>query len=183
MNKTKLSKFLSLVLRHKPEAIGLTLDSEGWVAVDDLLACLKSAGKTTNRRELEEVVAENNKQRFRFSEDGQRIRANQGHSIAVDLKLEPCTPPEKLYHGTATRFLSSIYADGLVPGSRQHVHLSGDRETAEVVGRRHGKPVILVVDAEAMHRDGKQFYISDNGVWLTDAVLPEFIAEEAREVG
>ncbi|MEM6916531.1 MAG: RNA 2'-phosphotransferase, partial [Verrucomicrobiota bacterium] len=144
MNKTRLSKMLSFVLRHEPEAIGLKLDSEGWAQVDELLACLRESGKSASRSELEEVVAQNNKQRFRFSDDGLRIRANQGHSIQIDLKLEPATPPHQLYHGTATRFLSSIFADGLVPGSRQHVHLSAERSTALAVGRRHGKPVTLL---------------------------------------
>ena len=177
MNKTKLSKMLSYVLRHQPEAINLKLDSEGWAHVDELIQCLKQAGKETTLSQLEAVVAENNKQRFKFSEDGLRIRANQGHSVDIDLKLDPRDPPEELYHGTATRFLSKINEEGLKPGSRRHVHLSEDRSTAKAVGQRHGKPVILIVRSGEMHRSGHTFYQSDNGVWLTESVPPAFFSE------
>lgn len=170
MNNIRLSKTLSLVLRHDPQHLGLQLDPGGWVEVDDLLARLSSTGKEVSRERLETVVAENNKQRFSFSEDGLRIRANQGHSVPVDLGLSPLEPPEVLYHGTATRFLESILEKGLLPGSRQHVHLSHEKETAVTVGRRHGKPAVLTVRAGEMHRKGTAFFRSDNGVWLTDHV-------------
>lgn len=171
----KRSKFLSLVLRHKPEEIGLVLDEQGWANVEELLKLLDKAGKPTTRELLDRVVAENDKKRFAFSGDGTRIRASQGHSVEIDLDLPPSTPPAMLYHGTATRFLDSILEKGLVPGSRRHVHLSVDIETATKVGARHGKPAILTVDAAAMHRAGHVFFVSANGVWLTDAVPREFI--------
>lgn len=126
---------------------------------------------------LEKVVADNDKQRFSFSDDGQKIRANQGHSVQVDLKLEPQTPPDILYHGNVERFLESIRQEGLIPGSRQHVHLSADTKTATAVGSRRGKPIILEIAAAQMHRDGYHFFISQNGVWLTDKVPPEYIAK------
>jgi putative RNA 2'-phosphotransferase len=177
MNKRLVgtSKFLSLVLRHQPEVIGLALDAEGWVEVDELLAACRNHGKKVTRAILEEVVATNDKKRFTFSADRRRIRANQGHSIAVDLKLEPRSPPEFLYHGTVERFLDSIRRQGLTRGERHHVHLSPDRRTAERVGSRRGKPVLLIVEAERMHRDGHTFYVSDNGVWLTDAVPAKYL--------
>lgn len=166
----QLSKFLSLILRHEPGKIGLTLDEAGWADVDELLAKLSKHGKAISRQQLEQVVAENDKQRFRFNEDGTRIRANQGHSIAVDLALTPQVPPDILYHGTATRFLDAIRREGLTRQSRQQVHLTADQATARKVGQRHGKAVILTVDAAAMAHAGHLFYQSDNGVWLTDHV-------------
>ncbi|MCB0062887.1 MAG: RNA 2'-phosphotransferase, partial [Caldilineaceae bacterium] len=172
---TRFSKLLSLILRHDPGRIGLTLDAGGWADVDELLTKAAQAGHKISREQLAAVVAQNNKQRFRFNEDGTRIRANQGHSIPVDLGLEAQTPPPVLYHGTATRFLDSIRAEGLNRRSRQHVHLSADIETARKVGQRHGKPVILTVDAAAMHGDGHTFYRSDNGVWLVDAVPTAYL--------
>lgn len=171
----RLSKFLSLVLRHEPERIGITLDSNGWVAVDDLLAAADRAGKPISREHLDLVVATNDKKRFAFSSDGSRIRASQGHSVEVDLDLPPAAPPERLFHGTATRFLDTIRAEGLRPQSRQHVHLSPDEETAIKVGQRHGKPVVLVVLAGELHRDGNVFYRSENGVWLTAAVPARYL--------
>lgn len=171
----RTSKFLSLVLRHQPEAIGLTLDDGGWVEVDRLIAQAVAHGKPLDRELLEEIVATNDKKRFAFSPDGRRIRASQGHSVRVELGLSPQTPPATLFHGTATRFLASIEAQGLVPGSRQHVHLSADVETAERVGARHGKPLVLPIQAAAMHRDGHVFFLSENGVWLTDAVPVRYI--------
>lgn len=170
-----LSKFLSLVLRHKPETIGLTLDANGWTEVDALIERANKSGKRLTRPLLEEIVENNDKKRFAFSEDGTCIRASQGHSVTVDLALEPQTPPETLYHGTATRFVDSIRQTGLRAGSRQHVHLSLDEETARKVGQRHGKPIILRVKAGEMHRSGSTFYVSANGVWLTDGVLPEYL--------
>lgn len=173
----QISKLLSLVLRHQPEAIGLTLDEQGWADVDDLLQRLADQGKPVTRECLAEVVATNAKQRFRLSDDGQRIRANQGHSLAVLLDLTPLTPPATLFHGTATRFLPAILAEGLTRRQRQHVHLSADSATATAVGQRHGKPVVLALDAAAMHRDGYLFYRSDNGVWLTDQVPPRYLRQ------
>jgi putative RNA 2'-phosphotransferase len=171
----KISKFLSFVLRHKPQAIDITLDAEGWVAVDELLAAAARHGQPVTRQQLEEVVATNDKQRFSFSPDGQFIRANQGHSVEVDLGLVPIEPPELLYHGTVERFLDSIRANGLLRGKRHHVHLSGDRETAARVGQRRGRPVVLVVEAGRMHRDGHPFFRSENGVWLTETVPPKYL--------
>lgn len=173
----KFSKFLSLVLRHRPQTLGLTLDSSGWVAVDVLLAAMRARGMAVDQAKLERVVAENDKQRFAFSEDGTKIRANQGHSIQVALGLEPRTPPDLLYHGTAVKTLASIRSQGLVKGRRHAVHLSPDAETAKKVGQRHGEPVVLVVQAGRMAGDGYIFTCSENGVWLTDRVPPEYIGE------
>jgi putative RNA 2'-phosphotransferase len=171
----RTSKLLSLLLRHKPQAIGIALDAEGWVAVDDLLAGLAAQGRPITRQQLDEIVATNDKKRFAFSADGLRIRANQGHSVEVDLGLVPVEPPELLYHGTVERFLDSIRRRGLLRGNRHHVHLSPDRETATRVGQRRGRPVVLVVEAGRMHRDGHLFYRSENGVWLTDSVLAQYL--------
>ena len=171
----RTSKFLSLVLRHDPGKIGLRLDDAGWAGVDALLSAAASAGVRIDRPTLERVVAENDKKRFAFSEDGKRIRASQGHSVDVDLGLQPRTPPELLYHGTATRFVDSIREQGLRSASRTHVHLSADEATAISVGQRHGRPVVLTIAAGRMHRDGHAFYRSDNGVWLTNAVPAQYI--------
>jgi putative RNA 2'-phosphotransferase len=171
------SKFLSYVLRHAPESIGLTLDANGWVAVDELLAKAGAAGRRLDRTTLEEIVATSDKKRFTLSDDGSRIRAAQGHSVEVALGLQPVTPPGTLYHGTATRFLDAIRAEGLKPGSRQQVHLSADAATATAVGSRHGKPVVLRVAAGAMHVAGHSFFRADNGVWLTDHVPSQFLSE------
>ena len=173
----QLSKFLSYVLRHRPDEIGTQLDRQGWVDVDILLKQASANGYPLTRRLLEEIVSTNNKQRFSFSADGQKIRANQGHSVAIDLGLEPQTPPVVLYHGTALHFLESIFAIGLRPGDRHHVHLSQDAETALKVGQRHGKAVILQVAAQQMHVDGHLFFCSDNGVWLTDQVAPQYLTQ------
>lgn len=172
----KHSRFLSLVLRHHPETIGLSLDEQGWVEVTDLLAKMNAAGRKIDRAELEQVLATNDKQRFAFSEDGLRIRASQGHSIAVDLALKPEVPPKELFHGTADRNLESIQTRGVLSGQRQQVHLSCDHETAIKVGSRHGKPIVLSINAEAMHEAGHEFFLSENGVWLTDRVPPEFVS-------
>ena len=169
------SKFFSLILRHQPETIGISLDENGWVDVDELLSKAAQHGKSISRSLLERVVRENDKQRFALSEDGLRIRANQGHSVQVDLELKPQTPPAELFHGTVPRFLDSIREQGLVAGARQHVHLSVDRETATKVGTRRGKPVILVIDAQQMHEDGHKFYLSENKVWLADEVPANYI--------
>ncbi len=175
MKDKDISRFLSLILRHKPEEIGIRLDAHGWVEVKTLLQALQKHGRTIDRQKLEEIVAENNKQRFAFDETGTRIRANQGHSVAIDLDLPASVPPDYLFHGTAESFISSIQKTGLQKQTRQHVHLSTNRDTATQVGSRHGKPCILVVRAGKMQEAGFQFYISDNGVWLTDHVPVEFI--------
>jgi putative RNA 2'-phosphotransferase len=169
------SKFLSLVLRHQPEAIGLSLDNAGWANVAELIQLANNHKHPLTLELLQEVVITNDKKRFAFSADGAKIRASQGHSVAVDLELPVVIPPEFLYHGTATRFLESIKQQGLLPGSRQHVHLSADRTTAIKVGQRHGKPIVLVVAAQQMHESGCKFYHSDNGVWLVGAVPVQFI--------
>ncbi|MFL6635963.1 MAG: RNA 2'-phosphotransferase [Massilia sp.] len=161
------SKLLSYVLRHRPDSIGLQLDANGWADVDVLLQCLAEHGKPVGRELLDRVVVGNDKQRFAFDATRTRIRASQGHSIQVDLALEPAQPPDMLYHGTASRFLKSILASGLRAGNRQHVHLSGDVGTARRVGARYGFPVILQVDTARMRADGAVFYRADNGVWLT----------------
>jgi len=172
-NSIKISKFLSFVLRHKPEAIGLSLDAEGWADVDELI---HKADVPISHALLYKVVSENDKKRFVLSGDKKLIRANQGHSIEVDLGLKPAEPPKILYHGTATRFLDSIYLSGLLPQNRQYVHLSPDFETATKVGERHGKSVVLIISALAMHQEDHQFFQAHNGVWLIKAVPENFIS-------
>jgi len=174
------SKALTLLLRHKPQQAGLKLDDKGWRAVSDLLAGWQAAGFSPelNRRLLLETVELCPKQRFALSEDGERIRASQGHSIGVDLGLDPLEPPALLWHGTAEKSLEAILAEGLIKGRRDHVHLSPDRETAAAVGRRHGRLVLLRIDSAAMAAAGFSFYVSANGVWLTESVPPEFIFKE-----
>lgn len=172
----KDSKFLAGVLRHNPGKIGVSLDAAGWVDVDVLLAALKRRGRRIDRARLDFVVEHNNKKRFEYDGSGARIRASQGHSVPVDLGYEPQDPPETLYHGTATRSLDSIFAEGLLPGGRHHVHLSMDVETAVKVGSRHGKPVVLLVAAARMRADGRAFFRSTNGVWLTEHVAPEYLS-------
>ncbi|MEL6687939.1 MAG: RNA 2'-phosphotransferase [Pseudomonadota bacterium] len=162
-----ISKFLSYVLRHKPDAIGLTLDAEGWADIGELIA---KADMPLSHDRLKNIVATNDKKRFSISRDGLSIRANQGHSLDVDLGLTAKAPPEQLYHGTARRFLESIMKEGLLPQSRQHVHLSQDYETATLVGQRHGKPVVLTIPALEMHQHGYEFFQAQNGVWLTKTV-------------
>lgn len=177
--RTQLSKLLSLVLRHQPEHIGLKLDVQGWVATEELLRCLAASGRPTTLAQLQDVVATSDKRRFAFSDDGLRIRANQGHSVEVELGLTPQFPPDRLFHGTATRFVPSILARGLNKQARHHVHLSANEQTAGSVGRRYGQLALLVVDARAMANDGHSFYRSDNDVWLTDAVPPSYIQVQA----
>lgn len=171
-DRAAASKCTGLVLRHAPGAAGLTLAPEGWVAVADLVA---GSGGRLSEALVRESVATRDKQRFSLSDDGCDIRANQGHSIAVDLGLTPEAPPARLFHGAATRFLPSIRTGGLVPLSRQYVHLSPSAETAVTVGRRHGKPAVLTIDARRMQADGHAFFLSRNGVWLTKAVPPAYI--------
>ena len=171
-----VSKFLAKHLRHAPEALGLTLQPGGWMSVDALLAASARAGFAIAYDELIECVETNDKQRFSFDDTGDLIRANQGHSVAVDLQLEEKTPPNELYHGTVERFLAAILAEGLKKGKRHHVHLSTEIETARKVGARRGKPVILRVDAARMHVAGHKFFESANKVWLTDAVPVAFLS-------
>ncbi|NIP23489.1 MAG: RNA 2'-phosphotransferase [Phycisphaerae bacterium] len=172
----KISKFLSYVLRHHPRSIGIELDEHGWADVSELRRGAEQSGFSFTLDELNAVLEENNKQRFSFSEDGRRIRAKYGHSIAVDLGYSPVVPPEILYHGTAKRNLESIRADGLKKGNRYYVHLSPDTKTAISVGQRHGKPIILEVLSGKMHSDGYTFYLcSESKVWLIGCVPPEFI--------
>lgn len=179
MNKeiTKISKFLSYVLRHKPDAIGLNLDENGWADIDQLIhqAGLDASNPNLTRDLICQAVETNDKKRFALSPDNKKIRANQGHSIQVDLALIPQCPPDILYHGTATRFLQSILKEGLKAGSRNHVHLSENIETARQVGMRYGKAVILIIDAGKMHAQGYPFFKSENGVWLTEHIPAEFI--------
>lgn len=178
MDKTrqvKISKYLSKHLRHEPERLGLILAPGGWVSVEELLAACRQNHFPVTRDELEEVVASSDKQRFAFDPTGTRIRANQGHSTEVDLQLAPVAPPALLYHGTAEPTIEPILRDGLCKMARHHVHLSCDVETARNVGARHGRPVILAVDADGMQRDGYTFYRSANGVWLVDSVPPQYL--------
>ena len=169
-NLDKLSKFISLVLRHKPDAAGITLDEHGWANVDELLAGVNHSGRKINMEILEEIVKTDSKQRYSFNQDKTLIRANQGHSVLVDVELKEQEPPEFLYHGTAARFLKSIEAEGLKPMSRLYVHLSNDVETALTVGKRHGEAVLLKIYSGDMYKNGEKFYLSENGVWLTKAV-------------
>ncbi|WP_172202591.1 RNA 2'-phosphotransferase [Niveibacterium sp. COAC-50] len=171
----RLSKFMSLVLRHQPELIGIALDHAGWVAIDELVTRANAAGKPLTHACIREVVATSDKQRFAISDDGLRIRANQGHSVEVELGLAPAEPPDVLLHGTARRFLSAILREGLVKGARHHVHLTTDLGIAGAVGRRYGELVLLSVAAARMRADGHVFYRSDNGVWLTDMVPPRYL--------
>lgn len=171
----KISTFMSLVLRHKPQEIGLILDENGWINVEEFLSQMNAYMYKINREELEYIVENNDKKRFAFSEDKTRLRANQGHSISIDLALEPTEPPPFLYHGTVAKFLSSIKLEGLKKMSRQHVHLSKDLETATKVGNRRGNAIILSIRTGEMHQDGFQFFCSDNGVWLTDHVPAKYI--------
>lgn len=172
----RISKTLSLWLRHKPEAGGLRLSPEGWAETEDVLKALQDRNLPGDPDTLNRVVETNDKKRFELSADGRLIRARQGHSVEMDLALEPVAPPDILFHGTVERFLPAILSEGLKPMKRQHVHLSGDRETARRVGARRGKPVILTVASGEMAKAGHSFYLSTNGVWLTDTVAPEFLS-------
>jgi putative RNA 2'-phosphotransferase len=178
--RRQTSKFLSFVLRHEPEAIGIELDERGWVEIDVLLARANAHGRSISRAHLEEVVATNDKHRFEIDPSGARIRASQGHSVEVDLGYEPVEPPELLYHGTPAASVASIRAEGIDKRSRHDVHLSADVDTAKKVGTRRGEAVVLVVRAGAMHRAGHVFHRSTNGVWLTERVPPEFIESEVE---
>ena len=173
---TEISKLIALVLRHKPDELGIRLDPHGWANTDELVGKINEI-QPFGMEQLEEIVRTDNKQRYSFNTDKTLIRANQGHSIPVDLGLEPVSPPAVLWHGTGEKYIESIREKGLLPKGRQHVHLSAEPETAVTVGKRHGKPVLLSVDAAKMAQDGYAFYCSENGVWLTDAVPREYLNE------
>jgi putative RNA 2'-phosphotransferase len=179
MNKTLMhtSKFISLVLRHKPEEIGLQLDENGWADVNELIEKMNRKGGKLDREKLNEIVATNEKKRFAFNEDHTKIRASQGHSIEVDVQLPVAIPPDVLFHGTAEKNVEAILAEGLVRRNRLHVHLSDKPDTATQVGQRHGKPVLLLVNAKAMHNEGLSFYLSANGVWLADEVPAQYLSK------
>ncbi len=173
--KVKISKFLSLILRHQPEVVGLTLEENGWIPVEKLIKACADYGKPLTLTELREVVETNDKKRFAFDETETKIRASQGHSVEVEIEFEKRTPPQILYHGTAEKNVSVIFNEGLKKMSRHHVHLSSETETATKVGMRYGKPVIFKVDTAAMLAENFEFFISANGVWLVDEVPPKFL--------
>ena len=173
--RTHVSKYLSLHLRHQPERLGLTLEPGGWVGVDLLLAACAHEQFPISRAELDEVVATSDKKRFAFDDTQTRIRANQGHSVEIDLQLDPVAPPYVLFHGTATRFLDAILREGLKKMARHHVHLSAEVATAQQVGARHGVAAILEIDAVSMSRDSFDFFCSANGVWLVDSVPARYL--------
>jgi len=175
MSFVEISRFLSYVLRHNPGALGVHMEKNGWVSVAELMRKMNEQGKNINFDLLQSVVLEDDKQRYSFNEDATKIRANQGHSIAIDLKLVPVVPVECLYHGTAARNITSIKVQGLLKQQRHHVHLSENQDSAERVGARYGKPVILTILAGSMNKAGYLFYRSENNVWLTDVVPPTFI--------
>lgn len=175
MSKDKLSVFISLILRHKPEEIGITLDEHGWAKVEDLITGINNSGRRIDMEILEEIVRTDNKQRYSFNEDKTKIRANQGHSIPVAIEFKELEPPNTLYHGTAEKSLEGIKHQGIKSMSRLYVHLSKDTETAIQVGKRHGECFVLAIDANRMYRNGIKFYLSENGVWLTEYVDPKYI--------
>ena len=178
---TSLSKFISLILRHKPEEIGITLDRHGWADTAQLIKGIRSTGRRIDTETLERIVRNDEKQRYSFSENGKKIRANQGHSIPVEVEMRTAVPPARLYHGTAEKALESIMQNGILKMNRLYVHLSGDIETAFKVGSRHGKPVVLIIDTAAMSSDGYVFKISENGVWQSENIPQMYIAEIIRE--
>lgn len=176
MSQVQTSKFLSLILRHNPGAVGIELDQNGWANIDELLEKMCNHGTPIDRKSLYEIVAADNKQRYKIHEDGERIRANQGHSIAVDLQLVEAKPPDLLFHGTSTKNAEAIRnAGGIVPMSRQYVHLSSNFNTAVSVGRRHGEVIVLEVHSGRMYDDGYKFYRSENGVWLANEIPMAYI--------
>ncbi|MBS4893775.1 MAG: RNA 2'-phosphotransferase [Veillonella parvula] len=176
MNDTKISRYISLILRHKPEIIGLKLDSRGWGSVKSLLDGLNEQGNNVTMNDLERIVREDDKQRYSFNHDKTNIRANQGHSIKVDLELKPIKPPKILFHGTGKKYLESILSKGVIKKTRQYVHLSDNLDTAANVGLRHGELVVLLIDAERMYKDGIKFYLSENKVWLCNYIDPKYIS-------
>lgn len=171
----RFSKFLSLVLRHKPDTIKLALTKDGWAEVDELIEKSRQSGVSLTKEILNKIVEQGNKKRFSFSEDGQKIRANYGHSIPVDLSASSQQPPEILFHGTAMHFLESIRQEGLLPQTRLFVHLTPDKESAIQIGKRHGKPLVFCIQARKMHRDGFKFYDTESDIWLTEWVPLEYI--------
>ena len=177
MSKNEVSKFISLILRHKPETIGISMDEHGWANVDELLAGIQKSFDITPEM-LDEIVRTDSKQRYAFNEDKSLIRANQGHSIPVDVELEEKEPPEFLWHGTGKKYVDSIDKQGLIPKSRLYVHLSVDDETAKKVGKRHGEPILYHVKAKQMYKDGYKFYLSVNGVWLTAEVPLKYLEKK-----
>lgn len=177
MGLKETSKYMSLILRHKPETIGISLDEHGWANVDKLIAGISKTHEI-NMDILEEIVSSDEKQRYSFNDDKTKIRANQGHSIQVDVELEEKEPPMILWHGTGEKFVASIDEQGLIPKSRLYVHLSQDEETAFKVGTRHGKPVLYMVKAADMFKDGYKFYLSKNGVWLTKEVTVKYLEKQ-----
>jgi len=177
MSTNEVSKFISLILRHKPETIGISLDEHGWANVDELLAGIQKSFDITPEM-LDDIVRTDSKQRYAFNEDKSLIRANQGHSIPVDVELEEKEPPEFLWHGTGKKYVDSIDKQGLIPKSRLYVHLSVDDETAKKVGKRHGEPILYHVKAKQMYNDGYKFYLSVNGVWLTAEVPLKYLEKK-----
>ncbi len=174
-NLKRTSKFLSYVLRHAPHSIGIAMDANGWVDVEELIAKVSTNGYALDAALLQEIVSTSDKQRFALDETGKRIRANQGHSIEVDLQIAATSPPAILYHGTVAEFIEAIKTGGLQKMERQHVHLSPDVATAKNVGGRRGKPVVLTIDSGKMEKEGHKFFVSANGVWLCEAVPPQYI--------
>lgn len=179
-SEEELGRFLSLILRHRPETIGITLDKQGYAKVDELLSGINESGHYITSDILEKIVREDKKKRYSFNENHTKVRAAQGHSISVNLELQKKEPPTVLYHGTASRFLGSILKEGITKQGRQYVHLSQDEETAFKVGTRHGIPVVLVIDAKQMELDGEVFYLSENGVWLCNKVEKKYIIEQRK---
>lgn len=175
MNLTNLSRYMSLILRHKPEVIEITLDEHGWASVNDLICGIEKNNPGFNMDILEQIVRTDSKQRYSFNDDKSLIRANQGHSVNVDVELKEKEPPEYLYHGTGEKYVKSINQDGLIPKSRLYVHLSKDIKTAENVGKRHGKEVVYRINSGQMYRDGYKFYLSENGVWLIKEVPVKYL--------
>lgn len=173
----KLGKYLSLILRHKPDVIGIELDKYGWAVIDELIEGINKTGRFINEEILDEIVETNNKKRYQYNDDHTKIRANQGHSINVNVDLQERIPPNPLYHGTALNYLDKIKQLGITKMNRLHVHLSKDIETAKNVGKRHGQPIVLVIDTKAMVEDGYVFYFSNNGVWLCNDIDYKYIKE------
>lgn len=178
MDLQSISKYMSLILRHKPEVIGICIDEHGWANVEKLIQGIAKNNPGFNMEALEEIIKTDNKQRYSFNDDKTLIRANQGHSIQVDVELEEKEPPNVLYHGTGEKYVTSIDKNGLIPKSRLYVHLSRDIETARAVGKRHGKEIIYSVNSAQMHKDGYKFYLSKNGIWLTKKVPMKYLMKE-----
>lgn len=175
MNLENISKYMCLILRHKPEAIGITLDEHGWANVDELIDGIRKDNPGFDLDHLYEIVETDSKGRYSFNEDKTLIRCNQGHSIPVDVELKEAKPPKQLWHGTGEKYVSAIDEQGLLHKNRLYVHLSTNEETAIKVGKRHGKPVLYTVNAEEMYQDGYKFFLSKNGVWLTDQVPVKYL--------